>query len=249
MKSMLKTAACLAILSNIIFNSKAQTNIPKLQFGISLGTVVYQGDLEPSPAGSFKTMKPVINFFASKLFSSFFSVRGNLAFGKLKGDDAKFDHPDYRQQRNFNFTSPVAEISGIAEWNLMGKNYTSRGFSPYVFAGAGYSFLKIRRDWSRLNVAYFGAESELMAGLAADAEHSLPRGLLVLPVGIGSRYYLSDRIGISAEASYRFMSSDYLDGFSQAVNPDKGDHYSLYSVGMVYRLGKKNTLDCPVMKY
>ena len=246
---MLKAALCLAVLSNTIFNAKAQTNIPRLQFGISPGIIVYQGDLTPSSAGSFKTMKPGINFFASKLFSSFFSVRANLAFGKLKGDDAKYNHPEYRQQRNFNFTSPVAEISGIAEWNLMGKNYVSRGFAPYVFAGAGYSFLKIRRDWSRLNVAYFGAESELMTGLAADAQHSLPRGVLVLPVGVGSRYYLSDRIGISAEASYRLMSSDYLDGFSQAVNPDKGDHYSLYSAGMVYRLGKKNTMDCPVMKY
>jgi hypothetical protein len=190
-----------------------------------------------------------MNIFASKLFSPSFALRANLAFGSLKGDDAKYSHPDYRQQRNFNFTSPVLEISGIAEWNILGRNYISRGFSPYVFAGIGYGFLKIKRDYSRLNLEYFGDGSEIVTGLAADALRPLPNGVLVLPVGAGARYYLSDRIGISAETSFRIMSNDYLDGFSQAANPSKGDHYYSHTIGVVYRLGKKNTLGCPVMKY
>jgi hypothetical protein len=250
MKSILKEAVCLVvIMSGIIFGVNAQTNIPKFQFGLGAGAIVYQGDLTPTATGSYKTMKPAINLFASRLFSPSFALRGNLVFGKLKGDDAKYDHPEYRQQRNFNFTSPVVEISGIAEWNVLGKNYVSRGFSPYLFAGMGYSFLKISRDYSNLNLEYFSAGSELITGLSIDAQHSLPKGLLVFPVGAGARYYLSDRIGISAEASYRLMSNDYLDGFSQAANSTKGDHYVIYSVGAVYRLGKKNTLGCPVMKY
>jgi len=68
-------------------------------------------------------------------------------------------------------------------------------------------------------------------------------------VGVGVRYYLSDKIGISAETTYRVMSNDYLDGFSQAANPAKGDHYYSHTIGAVYRLGKKNTLDCPVVRY
>jgi hypothetical protein len=250
MKSILKEAACvLVILIRINFSSEAQTNIPKFQFGVSAGTFVYQGDLTPSVLGSYKTLRPAINLFASKLFSSSFALRGNLAFGGLRGNDAVYDHPEYRQQRNFNFTSPVLEISGIAEWNILGRNYISRGFSPYLFAGAGFSFLKIRRDYSNLNTEYFSAESELMTGLTTDAQRALPRGLLVLPVGIGTRYYLSDRIGISAETSYRIMSNDYLDGFSQAANPAKGDHYYSHTIGIVYRLGKKNILACPVIRY
>jgi hypothetical protein len=250
MKSILQAAVFLFMgLFIIFFIAGAQTNVPKFQFGISLGAFIYQGDLTPSPAGSYKTMKPAVNIFASKLFSSSFSLRTNLAFGKLKGDDSQYDHPEYRQQRNFNFISPVVEISGIAEWNLLGRNYTRRGFSPYLFAGAGYSFLKIRRDWSNLNVAYFGTESELVTGLTTDEQHSLPKGLLVLPVGAGIRYYLSDKIGVSTETSYRLASTDYLDGFSRAANPAKTDHYYSHTIGLVYRLGKKNTLACPVIKY
>jgi Domain of unknown function (DUF6089) len=250
MKPILKEILCvIVIMIRINFIAEAQSNIPKFQFGISAGAFVYQGDLTPSALGSYKTLRPAINLFASKLFSPSFALRGNLAFGGLKGDDAKYDHPAYRQQRNFNFASPVLEISGIAEWNILGRNYVSRGFSPYLFAGAGFSLLKIRRDYSRLNTEYFGSGSDLITGLTADAQRSLPRGLLVLPVGVGTRYYLSDRIGISAETSYRIMSNDYLDGFSRAANPAKGDHYYSHTIGVVYRLGKKNTLGCPVVKY
>jgi opacity protein-like surface antigen len=250
MKSTLNAATCLFVILFVnSFNANGQTNIPKFQFGISAGTFIYQGDLTPSRFGSYQTLKPAINFFASKLFSSSFSLRANLAFGKLKGDDAKYDNPEYRQQRNFNFTSPVAEISGIAEWNILGRNYSTNGFAPYLFAGAGFSFLRIKRDWSNFNTEYFGAESEVITGLLADAQHSLPKGLLVFPVGAGVRYYLSDKIGISAETSYRLFSADYLDGFSQAANPERSDNYYSHTIGIVYRLGKNNTLACPVIKY
>ena len=227
----------------------AQTNKPKFQFGAGAGAFIYQGDLAPSSLGSYKTIKPVINLFAAKFFSSSLSLRANLAFGGLKGDDAKYSNPGYRQQRNFNFRTPVAEITGIAEWNLLGRNYINKGFSPYLFGGVGYSFLKIKRDWANLNIAYFSAESAMMTGLSEDVQHSLHKGLLVLPVGIGARYYLSDKIGISAETSYRLSSTDYLDGFSQSANPSKRDQYYSHTIGVVYRLGKKNTLDCPVIRY
>ena len=236
------------IISGII-SVKAQTNTPKYQFGVSLGTFVYMGDLTPSSVGSYKTLKPSLNLFAAKLLSPSFAIRGNLALGKLKGDDAKYDHPDYRQQRNFYFTSPIIELSALAEWSILGKNYASRGFSPYVFAGLGFSFLNIKRDWSRFNTAYFGDGSEILTGLVSDAQHSLPNGLLTVPIGVGVRYYINDRIGVSAETSYRVMSTDYLDGFSQSANPGKTDHYGLHSIGIVYRTGKKNTLACPEVRY
>src|SRR5882672_9921349 len=180
MKSVLKTVVCsVVILVQTYYNSNAQLNIPKYQFGIGVGTYVYQGDLTPTDLGSYKTLKPALYLFASKLMSPSFALRLTLGLGKLKGDDSKYDSPEYRQQRNFKFTSPVKELSAMAEWNIFGRNYASRGFSPYLFAGVSYTYLKIQRDYSNLNVDYFGEDSELMAGLAADAKHSLPKGLLV----------------------------------------------------------------------
>lgn len=250
MHALFKEGVCVILLlycANQTVN--AQINVPKFQFGIGAGVFIYQGDLTPSSVGSYKTVKTGLNLFAAKLFSPSLSARVNLTTAALKGDDARYDNPAYRQQRNFNFRTPVAEISGLGEWNISGRNYTSHGFSPYLFVGIGYSFLKIKRDWSNLNTEYFGAESEFMTGLSTDALHSLPKGLLVFPVGIGARYYLSDKIGINAETSYRFTSTDYLDGFSRSANPAKKDYYYSHTVSVVYRLGKKNMLDCPVVKY
>lgn len=251
MKLFLKEALCILMPVYLCLPAiySQTSNNPKFQFGVAAGTFIYQGDLTPSGLGSYRTIKPAIGLFASKLFTPSFSARVNLAFGGLKGDDAKYSNPEYRQQRNFNFRSPVAELSAIGEWNVLGRNYISRGLAPYVFAGVGYSFLKIRRDWSNLNTEYFSAESELMTGLTEDAQRTPPRGLLVLPIGVGARYYLSDKIGISAETSYRLTSTDYLDGFSQSANPSKKDHYYSHTIGVVYRIGKKNTLDCPVVRY
>ena len=117
-----------------------------------------------------------------------------------------------------------------------------------MFAGGGVSFLNIHRDYSNFNAEYFGTNSPIITGLNADLQHTPPKLLLVMPVGIGVRYYFSDRLGLSAETSYRIMSNDYLDGFSQSVDPVKGDHYYSHSIGVVYRLGKKNTLECPPMR-
>lgn len=238
------TALCIGI------STYAQTDKPKYEFGLNLGFLLYQGDLTPEKLGSFKTQKLTLALHASRILGPSFSLRTNLAFGKLKGDDAKYANPEYRQQRNFNFTSPVFEISELLVWNAAGKNYAEKGFSPYLFAGAGLSFLKIKRDWSNINNSYFPPESsEIWAGLAADSAHKLPRFLPVIPVGAGIKYFFTPKLAVNAEASYRIGFSDYIDGFSQAANPTKKDHYSIYSVGLIYRTGKKNKLGCPVMKY
>ena len=230
------------------FIEVAQTNIPKYQFGLSVGTFVYQGDLTPDPLGSYRTLRPVINLFGSKFLSPSFALRGNLAFGSLHGDDAAYDHPEYRRERNFNFHSPLLETSAIAEWSILRSNFISHGFAPYVFAGGALTFLHIHRDYSNLNAEYFGTNSDVIAGLNRDLQHSPPTLIWAIPVGVGVRYYFSDKIGISAETTYRIMSNDYLDGFSYAANPAHGDHYYSHTIGVVYRIGKKNTLDCPGFK-
>ena len=228
----------------------AQTSLPLYQFGIQAGFLVYQGDLTPNRIGAFETQKFGIGIHASRILNPILSVRAHLQLGKLKGDDAVYDQPEFRQQRNFLFTSPVTEFSGQLVWNLTGSNYAEKGFSGYLFAGAGISFIKVKRDWSRLNVAYFGTgAAKLQEGLSADSAHRPPRVIPVLPVGAGFNYFFTPNWGINAEANYRIGRTDYLDGFSRAANPDNADKYFGYSIGVVFRTGQKSSLKCPVVKY
>lgn len=235
-----------------IFNSyfvNSQNLFPKYEFGVGLSGFIYQGDLTPHRAGSYETLRLGLNLQGSIIINRSFSLRTNLAIGGLRGNDSLYNTPAFRKHRNFNFRTPVLEISELLLWNPLGTNYKEKSLSPYLFAGAGVTLLHIKRDYSNFDTAYFGDGTELLTLLALDANHAVPRVIPVIPVGVGVRYSVSPSIAISAETSYRFTFTDYLDGFSQAANPSKNDHYQTLTVSAIYRVGYKNKLNCPVLKY
>lgn len=242
----------IAAISIVLFfyeSAEAQQKNALYEFGLGAGISIYQGDLTPWRFGSYETIRLGVNGYAARLLSRSLSVRANLLLGGIKGDDAKYNNPEYRKQRNFNFKSPVTELSLQLVVNPLGKNYSTKGFSPYLFAGAGLSLLHIKRDHSAFNAAYFGDGSDLPERIALDDAHNPPRVIPVVPAGLGLRYNLSERLAVNAESAYRFTFTDYLDGFSQSANPARNDHYHTTTVGLIYRTGAKNTMACPVMKY
>ena len=246
-----KVIGIVAVLGIHCMGAKAQFDLPKHELGLTAGTFIYLGDLTPERAGAFKSPGFALNLFYNRIISRSFSLRTNLAIGKTTADEMNYAHPEYRQQRAFRFKARVTEISEMLVWNVLGNNYTERRtLSPYIFAGAGISFLNIRRDWSRFNPEFFAGDSALLAGLGEDTLHSLPRSTPVIPVGLGLRYNISSRWSVIAEASNRFMFTDYLDGFSKAANPDKNDNYTNYAIGVIYTLGggEKGSLKCPVIR-
>lgn len=249
MKTTINKTIAAILISFSFLQAEAQQSAGKFEIGAAISVFIYQGDLTPHRLGSFETMRFGLNLQGSKVMSSSFMLRTNLASGGLRGDDAKYDNPEFRKQRNFNFRTPVIELSELLVWNPLGKNYADKGFAPYIFGGAGISFLKIKRDWSNFNAAYFGDESGIPQGLILDEQRTPPWIIPVVPVGAGIRYNFSSRIAVNAESSYRLVFTDYLDGFSKAANPAQNDHYYTTSVGAIYRIGIKSTLECPVMKY
>jgi Outer membrane protein beta-barrel domain len=215
----------------------------KYELGASLGLFVYQGDLTPEAAGSFRTARLGLNLNLNRILNNAFALRTNLAVAGLRGDDSRYSNPEFRKQRNFNFRSPLAEISESAIWTPIGNN--DRIVQPYLMAGIGLSFLQIKRDWSNFNAEYFSNAPEIASGLSVDQQHRVPWLIPVIPVGIGFRHAITSGLSVTGEAAYRFTFTDYLDGFSQAANPERKDHYSSYSIGVLYKMGRKNRLNCP----
>jgi hypothetical protein len=241
MKTILKTSAL--FVGCCLFLKLNAQNQSKLEWGILPSLFIYQGDLTPSRAGSYKTMKPGISFFVSKSILNRVSLRTNLAIGSLKGDDAKYSYPDWRKERALIFKTPLVEISELAVVDLL----TNTRLQPYVFGGIGLTLLKINRDWSRFNSQFFSNDVKALAGLAEDIQQSLPKRIIVLPAGIGATYPLSEKISLAAETSYRLTFTDYLDGFSEVANPNKKDYYFTHSVGITYQFGvsSRDKLGCP----
>ncbi len=245
MKHAINVALCsllsLHFLPSVAFS---QSSTPRYEIGINTGAFIYQGDLTPSAIGSFKTPSFVFGINESRRLTSFLAARFDLAFGHLRGNDAAYVSPEWRKQRAFNFTTPVTEVTASLVYYPMG---TERKFSPYLFAGAGLAFVNIKRDYSAYNAAYFSEEG-VSEGLQQDITRKLPQTIPVLPLGVGVRYPLSEKFFLNSEASYRYMRTDYLDGFSQAANPSLKDHYYKFSIGMGYRLGVKDRFGCPTVR-
>lgn len=254
-----KTGIIALLLTSSLSTSYAQMNLSKWQFGLQAGVNVYMGDLTPESLGAYKTLKPALVLHAGRVLSPSFVLRANLLLSGLKADEAKYSSPEWRQQRNFNFSTPVTELSGLLVWNIFknNDNYQDRRFSPYLFGGAGVSFLRVNRDYSNMNTTIFNDGSEVRAGLTQDFAENPPRSILVLPIGAGVEYYLSPRISLTAETNFRYTNTDYIDGFSHAANPNKNDYYYTHTLGVIFKFndggkggaGGRNKLGCPTAIY
>lgn len=217
----------------------------RYSIGINAGTFIYQGDLTPTSIGSFQTPGFVLGFTGRRFLSNVLSARLDLNFGQLKGDDSMYEAPAFRRQRAFVFKASATEVLLSAVYHPLGHD---RKLSPYLMGGAGLSFTRIQKDYSRFNTEFFEQEPRVAEGLAQDNLQTLPRRIAVLPVGVGLQVRLSDKWLLHSEASYRIMSTDYLDGFSKAANPTLKDHYFKYSLGISFLLGGKSRYDCPKVK-
>ncbi|MBL0356369.1 MAG: outer membrane beta-barrel protein [Chitinophagaceae bacterium] len=241
-------AGVISILFSIsVLFVQAQQRSYKWMVGINGGAMIYQGDLAPSTLGSYKTPSFTVGISAAKILNPYFAVRANAVVGKLRGDDAKYNSPVWRQYRNLNFSSPVTEFSVQLLWNPFGNNSNELGLriTPYLFGGAGVSFVNISRDYNKMDTTVFSFNSKQQVGLKQDTAKGLPRSLLVLPVGAGLSFYLSPRWSLNLETIFRYTFTDYLDGFSYVANPTQKDYYHTHTVGLVYRFGGKDRLDCP----
>ncbi len=250
-----KATAAVILFFASIFSVQAQNGY-KWMAAVNGGVIIYQGDLTPSSLGSYKTASPVLGFSIARIMSPYFAIRGNAAFGQLKGNDAAYDNPAWRKSRALAFSTPVTEISAQAVWNPFGNNSNELGmrFTPYLFAGAGINFINVSRDYSRMDTTVFSFNSKTRVGLEQDAAVTPPRSLFVLPVGAGLSYYLGSRWSLNYELNFRYTFSDYADGFSYTANPNQRDYYHSHTIGLQYRFGGTgghgaDKLGCPIMKY
>ncbi len=244
-------STAIVLISFLFITGKSHAQFYKdMSVGLNGGIYIYQGDLTPQALGSFRTIQPGFSFFAKKPINHFLAARLHFSFARLKGDDSRYSKPEYRQQRNFYFTTPVKEFSGQLVWNIRGMNYEDKGIQPYIFSGAGISLIRVSKDYSRMDPTVFGEGSEVLNGLAIDNARGTPRALFSVPVGVGAEYPISNRFSVNIETSYRFIFTDYLDGFSQSANPKLKDHYHSTSAGIIYKFGNKDQgIACPVVRF
>ena len=175
----------------------------KLELGGGIGMVSYQGDFN---GNIFKNPQPMFTALAKYRFDPRRALALNVSYGQLKGSSKNAD-TYYPLTTTYDFTSKVVDAGLRLEYNFwpFGTGFEYRGakrLTPYVAIGLGMTIAKVEKSVVCAN----------------------------LPIGVGVKYKMADRLNLAAEWAMHFTSSDGLDGIE--------DPYGIKSSGLF-----KNT-DC-----
>jgi hypothetical protein len=200
------------------------------EIGLFAGTSYYMGDLNSQNV--FFQLGPAVGALYKFNFNPRYAFRIGATYTELRGSDSKSKNL-YQQTRDHSFHTPLVELSSILEFNFF--PYIPEGryefLSPYVFVGAG--------------------------ALAMPAANNPVSIQGVIPFGIGVKYAINHRLGLSAEWSYRKTFTDYIDQLSEneytetpsLVNKQKSfssgkDWYSFAGISLTYKFALGKTR-CP----
>lgn len=141
----------------------------------------------------------------------------------------------WRKQRNLDFKSDIWELYGAVEIypTMLFKSSPDYDptFKPYGFIGAGIFHFDPKgsitnqyggKTWHRLHP--LKTEGQGMPGYEEKRAYQLTQ--MNIPMGLGVRIRLSERVNISPELLYRKTFTDYIDDVSTTyIDPDDFDRY------------------------
>lgn len=196
------------------FNANAQTYeyVQKGEFGITVGLAHYFGDL--NTRAGINRPKPAVGAFFRKAFGNYVGLRISAHFLQLGYSDT-YSKNDFQKTRNLSFNSNVWEIALQGDFNFFkfvpGDPYHS--FTPYITLGVGaftfdpYAYLSGKKEFLRP----LGTEGQLIGYNGRKPYNTLA---ISIPLGVGIKYNINDRMNFSIEVAHRFTTTDYLDDVS-----------------------------------
>lgn len=193
---------------------------PDLEGGLFLGMANYQGDFTLNTSPELSESNLAVGLAVRHRLSANYGLRGNLIYGKLTGNDSNFE---IREPRGLTFETTLAELSVVGEWVPFGQNLTDlsldvgQRMSPYLFLGAGAAYINPQPVFNNGEVPDEKAEEDLNADFS--------KVQLAVPLGLGLRAGINEKMNLSLELGMRKTFTDYLDGVSSAGKQNTNDWY------------------------
>ncbi len=220
----------------------------RVEVGINIGPSFFLGDLGGNRGKGTRFIKDV-NLSMTKIMkgayatvypSEWLGVRAAFQIGVLEGDDRLIkdngSHELFRKQRNLDFKSNITELYVAAEvYPLMllhsgNEDYKPR-FRPYGVLGVGAFKFNPKGSltdnngkvtWHELKPLH--TEGQGFEEYPDRKEYSLTQ--INIPMGLGVKYILSERVNISLELLLRKSFTDYIDDVStNYIDPNLFDKY------------------------
>lgn len=203
---MRKGLVTLLMLCATLTASAQQDDEYLMEIGGGVGMVAYQGDFNGKITSG---MQPAGAIVWRRLLNPYMGFRVTGMMGKLKGDATRVEtyYPD-ETTRAYSFDRSLTDVSVTYEYNFWpygtGRDYRgAKRLTPFVFGGIGATYMS-------------GGEKKVFTAN--------------VPIGLGIKYKLKERLNVGLEWSMHFSLSDELDGIA--------DPYGIKSSGAF-----KNT-DC-----
>jgi hypothetical protein len=182
------------------------------EIGFSLGPSHYFGDL--NTRSKFNTLNASGGIFYRRNFSNYIAARASLNFAKMGYSDKYNTENLFQKTRNLNFQTSIYEFTLQGDFNFFKYKPGQEGYSftPYVTLGVGvFGF----NPYTKLN-----GQKYFLRPLATEGQGQPSRPKVYsnfamnVPLGVGVKYALSQKLNIGLEISHRFTTTDYLDDVS-----------------------------------
>jgi hypothetical protein len=181
-----------------------------LESGISGGYSYYNGDIVPG--APFVMPKTAYGALIRYNYGHRWSAKITYTHAKVAGDDAKTQAV---ANRNLHFITIINDVSLTGEFNFMEYFTGSKKhkFTPYLTAGAGFFFYKPTSDWNGqvVDLRSIGTEGQI---IHYDGRKPYKKYNFAAIFGLGFKFSLSKRFGLSAEWRMHKTFTDYLDDVS-----------------------------------
>lgn len=193
----------------------------RMEIGAGVGLVAYEGDFNGK---LFSQMQPMGAFVGRYNFDPYKDLRLNIGVGKIKGSSDKLEtyYPDMQEQA-YSFSNTLVDVSLVFEYNFWpygtGRDYRgAKRLTPFIFGGLGATFVK-------------GADKNVFTGN--------------LPLGLGAKYKINERLNVSLDWTMHFSLSDELDGVKDPYQVKSSgafkntDCYSMLQLSLTYSFSAK----------
>lgn len=202
-------------LISLSFQSKAQMQefqyVQTGEFGITAGAAHYFGDL--NNRANVNRPKIALGAFFRRQFGNYVSARLMGHYAKLGYSDI-YSKNEIQKSRNLSFNTNIFELALVGDFNFFKFIPTDpmHSFTPYASLGVGF----VTYD----PYAYYNNEKVYLRPLNTEGQtfyqgrKAYGTTALVVPIGFGVKYAISDKINLSFEVNYRFTTTDYLDDVS-----------------------------------
>lgn len=232
-----------ATAQSIIFGNDKR----RIEVGINVGPSFFLGDLGGNRGTGQRFIKDV-NLSMTKIMKGAFvtvypnewlGIRGAIQYGKLEGNDAVIDTKGrqelYRKQRNLDFRTNLLEGYVAAEVFPLSLIFKNTGYDPrvlpYGVIGVGMYHYNPQGSLTDGNgvKTWYDLKPLHLEGQGFDEypdrkEYDLTQ--INIPMGVGVKYLINEKVNISFELLLRKSFNDYVDDVSTTyIDPALYDKY------------------------